>query len=134
MSDEHRIAVNEESEMLVGTEESVLSGYLFSNSDSELNFSGNAAWLAHAGSVIIWDDYAGSSRVLSASEYKIESGKVKIKKGCLRKRPQLSSGNSSGGLSLHLYVEQSHSDLGCFLYDIPYRNEIRRHYGKSLYL
>lgn len=85
LSDEHRIAVNEESEMLVGTEESVLSGYLFSNSDSELNFSGNAAWLAHAGSVIIWDDYAGSSRVLSASEYKIESGKVKIKKGVFAK-------------------------------------------------
>ena len=58
-----------------------LTGYFFSNTDSEFVFADNVAWREHIGTVTVYDRDTRVYRILNASEYVLGEGKLTLAKG-----------------------------------------------------
>lgn len=58
-----------------------LTGYFYSNTESEFAFTDNAAWREHVGKVTVYDRNVGQYRTLNASEYVLSEGKLTLAGG-----------------------------------------------------
>lgn len=58
-----------------------LTGYFFSNTDSEFVFADNVAWREHVGKITVYDSNMGVYRTLNASEYVLSEGKLTLARG-----------------------------------------------------
>lgn len=58
-----------------------LTGYFFSNTESEFVFADNVAWREHVGKITVYDSNMGVYRTLNASEYVLSEGKLTLARG-----------------------------------------------------
>jgi len=85
ITDEHQNAWNKEFIQVIAYNAPDLTGFLYSNAESELTFEDNDLWRSKVRNIEIYNNSTSAVRTLTSSEYTITAGKLTIIPGIFEK-------------------------------------------------